>query len=812
VVRSRARLSIIVVLLSSTLPAILGSPPVAAAVRPNVLLIVADDQPSEMFSRTFMPSVFGHLVDRGATFDRAYDSSSVCCPSRSQMLTGLWEHHTGVDENDVALDRPTIAMALHDEGYRTAMIGKYLNSWNTCGPRPEFDRWSCVAGGRSSYTLVNPWIEDDGSWSQVNGYQPDLLADRVIDFIGSTPADQPFFAMYTPTTPHLPANGGKYPSFSVPPARAPSYDEETRTPDHPEYLRSFPITPANAAAFDDHHVKMGRATRALDDSVGRILASLGSRAADTLVIYISDNGFHYGEHRRTWKASPFEESVRVPMVVRYPSALDTAQPFVSDALVGNVDIAPTIADAVGFEWHADGTSLLPLLRGSVSNVRDAFLIERCEGIKFLTNPCRAHSWYPEVQTVYPSYAAIVTRTMKLIRYPLSGETQLFDLANDPYELDNLDGASGWAQTEASLNDRLDALLAPPPIDTTIVAGPSGQIHRRLATFTYFSPTRTSTYQCRVTHDGTPGAWFACDGQEVTIGGLTDGDYRFEVAGTDETGATDGSPATRTFSVGSTGPDVTLTETPARAQRSRSVAFGFASATTDATFACRITRLGAASPPWTACEPAAGASYTNLADGEWNFEVTATDPASGAVSAPPAAWLVRIDNAGPSWVFGRRPPLVTNATTAAASFAPSEALGGPITCKLGKKPAFDCSDGTFSVSSLTPGPHAVTISATDKLGNASSTKVSWQVDRTPPTVSISSAPPATTTSTTPTFKFSSTGGAVIYQCTLDAWAPTPCRGTQSLGTLAPGTHTLTVRSVDQPGNLSSPASYTWTITP
>ena len=91
-----------------------------------------------------MPSVYSQLVDQGVLFKRAYVNTSLCCPSRAQIVSGLYEHDTGVDQNEVMLTRPTFPMALHDAGYRTMLAGKYMNSW-PCDPRAEFDRWACVA-------------------------------------------------------------------------------------------------------------------------------------------------------------------------------------------------------------------------------------------------------------------------------------------------------------------------------------------------------------------------------------------------------------------------------------------------------------------------------------------------------------------------------------------------------------------------------------------------------------------------------------------------------------------------------------------
>src|SRR6266496_2333704 len=111
--------------------------------RPNILVLISDDQAWSDFSPTLMPAVYSQLVDQGVLFKRAYVNTSLCCPSRSQILTGLYEHHTGVDTNTVPLERPTIVEALHGSGYRTMLAGKYLNSW-PCTPRAEFDRWACV--------------------------------------------------------------------------------------------------------------------------------------------------------------------------------------------------------------------------------------------------------------------------------------------------------------------------------------------------------------------------------------------------------------------------------------------------------------------------------------------------------------------------------------------------------------------------------------------------------------------------------------------------------------------------------------------
>ena len=329
------------------------------ASRPNILLIVSDDQAWSDFDRQLMPTVFSQLVDQGVLFRRAYVNTSLCCPSRSEIMTGLYEHHTGVDANDSPLLRPTLPQSLHDAGYHTMLAGKYLNSWPSCDPRPEFDRSLCVSGEEpSGLSLLNPYINVDGTWTQFTRWQTDILSEQAADFIDTTPADQPFFVMYTPMSPHLPADDTRYEDMAVTPPRPPSFDVNTLTGGNPLYARRGPLSPEEIATSDDHFVHMAHSVRSLDDSVATLLQAVGDRADNTLVIYLSDNGFLYGEHRRFGKNDAWEGSVRVPMVIRYPALLPGSQSYVTDALAQNVDVAPTIADVAGIPWAADGRSLV----------------------------------------------------------------------------------------------------------------------------------------------------------------------------------------------------------------------------------------------------------------------------------------------------------------------------------------------------------------------------------------------------------------------------------------------------------------------
>jgi len=268
-------------------PAARANPPDA---RPNVLIILSDDQAWSTFSPTLMPTVYSQIVAQGALFTSGYVDTPVCCPSRAEILTGLYGHHTNVIYNISPLRKPTIVRALHDAGYRTGLFGKYLNSW-PCWRRPEFDRWVCSGSGKSDYSLVDPTLNVDGQWQKFDGYTTDILAGFLSDFVASTDPGQPFFALYAPTSPHLPANDDRYRSLPVDPPRSPSYDEPTFTDRKPHYMWRGAMPGNERWMIDVQYRDMARAVRSLDDSVATVLASLGDRADKTLVSVLAGKGY-----------------------------------------------------------------------------------------------------------------------------------------------------------------------------------------------------------------------------------------------------------------------------------------------------------------------------------------------------------------------------------------------------------------------------------------------------------------------------------------------------------------------------------------
>jgi N-acetylglucosamine-6-sulfatase len=517
------------------------------ALRPNVLVLLTDDQASGLFTRDLMPNVFSRIVDQGVNFTRAYVNDSQCCPSRVSILTGLYAHHSGVDSNSIPLagvkpERPTIAAALQGAGYRTILAGKYLNS-EPCDPHPGWDEWVCA----TREAQRNPTLNIDGKTERPRGYTTDILARSAIDFIShSTDPHHPFFVYYAPRSPHLPATDERSGSLPVPPSRPPSYGAPRDPTSRPRWARVPPLTPTQKKQVDTRHRLMTRQIPPLDDAIGTILDAVERRSDQTMVIFMSDNGFLYGEHGLTDKNVPYEESVRVPLAIRYPALLPASGHVESDALVSNVDVAPTIMDAAEIPWGADGVSLLPVVRGERASLRTGLLVEWCEAGN--DKPCRSSEDAALVRINLPAYVAIETERHVYIRYATK-EKELYDLREDPFQMTNLASDPGSKSLVAQLDSRLTTLMAEPTRPgTTIASGPVGTISGRTATFTFFSQSRTSSLQCVLSGPGHHEGWEPCQGGTISYDRLSQGSYVFTVRATAEDGAMDRTPARRKFSV------------------------------------------------------------------------------------------------------------------------------------------------------------------------------------------------------------------------------------------------------------------------
>lgn len=409
-------------------------PFVSRSVPPNFLIILSDDQRYDTID--FMPLTKARIFDAGVTFANAYATTPLCCPSRSSILTGLYALHHGVYDNFTPLDKPAFVERLHDAGYTTGIVGKYLNSW-AGEARPEFDSWVVFAGHGSAQRYWDPRLNINGDWIPHSGYMTHILRDYAIDFLGAArQAGRPFLLIFSPNAPHEPADpapgdGDLY--ADLPPHRPPSYMEPDIS-DKPAWFQSHPLP--DPLYVDSIRKRQLQTLWSLDTAVGDLLNALETQgmAENTVVIYLSDNGFFWGEHRLTGKIYAYDEGSHLPFAIRY-DALDQP-PRVEARLVANVDLAPTIYELAGLPIppEIDGRSLAPLLKQQEVEWRDHVLIE---------------GWG------YAFYVAL--RTERYLYVETEGDTsELYDSVYDPYQVNSQHGNPAYAAVVDELSRRLAA--------------------------------------------------------------------------------------------------------------------------------------------------------------------------------------------------------------------------------------------------------------------------------------------------------------------------------------------------------------------
>ena len=437
--------------------------------QPNIVFVLADDL--DYASAWQMPEIGSLLRDGGASFENASVSYPICCPSRATMLTGEYAHNHNVKGNkrpvggfekfrEEGNEETSIAARLQENGYRTALIGKYLNGYGrgdqTYVP-PGWDEWYAKPG---RYEYYDYDLNENGQvvsyGSETEDYLTDVLAGKAADFVRRAAAeDAPFFAYVAPTAPHSPAtpaerHKGALSDEAAP--RSPSYDEEDVS-DKPSWIRELaPITEDASSQIDDRYRERLEATLAVDEMVGSLVEELEAAGEldNTYIFFTSDNGFQLGERRLNHgKKTPYEESAHVPLFVRGPGV--PAGSTVEN-LVLNTDLATTFAELGGVEGlEADGRSLAPLMRGEEPpSWRSAVLLEA-----FLDGKGADGEGDEGSRTDQTAFQAVRTGTYKYVEHE-NGEKELYDLANDPYELENVYETAESALVE-DLQARLEAL-------------------------------------------------------------------------------------------------------------------------------------------------------------------------------------------------------------------------------------------------------------------------------------------------------------------------------------------------------------------
>jgi N-acetylglucosamine-6-sulfatase len=445
-----------------------SSPAQTAAPQPNIVFILTDDMRKDDLN-TYMPKTTTKLVTKGMGFENAFVSNALCCPSRATIMRGQYSHNTDVWFNNNVFDPDpnvrdggwegyngngyedeNVATRLHDAGYRTGLFGKYLNGYGATTvpttPPPGWDDYGTI----KHFGTTN------------SDYSTDVLKREVQQFIGANATQgKPFFAYVTPSAPHAPATPAPRDRHTFDPEKAPRLASfnEADVSDKPPWIQSLRrLTSTDIANIDQRHENRVESLQTVDDLVAAVVSKLAAEdvLSNTYIVFTSDNGFHHGEYRiQQGKGRPYEEDIRVPLVIRGPAVQRHSS---TDKLVLNTDYLPTFMDLARVQTpsYVDGRSLLPVLTGSTTTTswRTAILIEG-----------RKYSADPEIP-VDRNYNGIRTSTSKYIEYE-GGSRELYNLTPgaDPNELTNTYYSEDpTVPPRPALKARLDALKGCQPQD------------------------------------------------------------------------------------------------------------------------------------------------------------------------------------------------------------------------------------------------------------------------------------------------------------------------------------------------------------
>ena len=417
--------------------------------RPNVVLVLVDDLATGVMGEgsryPFLetPNV-RRLQREGATFDQAFVPASICSPSRASLLTGVYAHNHGVRVNDVQdlpSSFPTFPSLLQAGGYDTGFVGKWHMNNGSSGPRPGFDYWLSFAG---QGVYENPVLNENGREFKADGYVTDLLSSYAVDYI-QTVRDNPFCLIVSHKAGHVPFKAAPRHERAFAGASLPEPKNFNETfAGKPAWQRRYklcglarkgweacgtvpealPLEPWNA--HNDNLLTHLRTLLAVDEGLGMLFQALENmeQLDNTVFIFTSDNGFMLGAHRLMDKRLMYEESMRIPLVIRYPKALGAGRH--SSRLVSLLDLAPTLLELgqQNVPTAMLGASLQPLFADEAAPWRDRLLYE----------------YFQEVPgPAVPTMLGVRTERYKYVHYPdlVDDIDELYDLEADPLELRNL---------------------------------------------------------------------------------------------------------------------------------------------------------------------------------------------------------------------------------------------------------------------------------------------------------------------------------------------------------------------------------------
>lgn len=463
--------------IGSLVASVRPAPAQAAAGRPNIVLLVLDDIPPldyRLWSR--LPQIKARFLNRGIHFENAFGETPLCCPGRAGLLTGLHTYHHGVYRNDARLFDPrvTIATELNNLGYTTFIAGKYFNRTDLIPDKTPrgWDRSTIISGGYFDYDIWTEGVRRFRGRAETD-YSTDVIASAALGYLRTAPPDAPIFAYLTPYATHAGkdrtgAKNGYLPAAAprhigdprcagIPPWRPPSYNEQDVS-DKPSEISTLPLV-----GYQDGWPleRICETLLSVDEMVGSVYLELKAqgRLNNTIWVLTADNGMAFGAHRVPKKTYAY--ATPIPLWITWPLGRGTS-PRVESHYVSNIDFAPTLCSLAGCTMgpyrnglaSADGASFSGLVRDRATTHATTEILEQGpeqvpEWLGLRTTPLSKHGlWH------YVEWA--------------TGETELYDTTNDPYELENVAGNPSTQDLEAKLSDRLDELRnepAPSPSPT-----------------------------------------------------------------------------------------------------------------------------------------------------------------------------------------------------------------------------------------------------------------------------------------------------------------------------------------------------------